>query len=82
MLLEQKWIVPLVKQLEGLPQAAVDGLVKKVSALAQKYSATLTGLDAEITQTEREFSAMLDQLTGSAFDMAGLAELKRLLGGA
>ena len=82
MLLEQKWIVPLVKQLEGLPQAAVDGLVKKVSALAQKYSATLTGLDAEITQTEREFSAMLDQLTGSAFDMAGLAELKKLLGGA
>ena len=81
MLLEQKWIVPLVKQLYELPQAAVDGLAKKVSALAQKYAATLTGLDAEITQTEREFSAMLDQLTGSASDMAGLAELKKLLGG-
>ena len=81
MLLEQKWIVPLVKQLEGLPQAAVDGLVKQVSALAKKYAATLTDLDAKITRTEREFSTMLEQLTGSASDMAGLAELKKLLGG-
>ena len=82
LLLEQKWIVPLVEQLYALPQAAVDGLVKKVSALAQKYAATLTDLDAEIARTEREFSVMLEQLTGSASDMEGLAELKKLLGGA
>ena len=30
--------------------AAVDGLVKQVSALAQKYAATLTDLDAEIAR--------------------------------
>ena len=82
LLLEQKWIAPLAEQLYALPQAAVDGLVKQVSALAQKYAATLTDLDAEIGRTEREFSAMLEQLTGSASDMAGLAELKKLLGGA
>ena len=82
LLLEQKWIVPLVEQLYALPQAAVGSLAKQVSALAQKYAATLTDLDAEITHTEREFSAMLEQLTGSASDMAGLAELKKLLGGA
>lgn len=81
MLLEQKWIVPLAEQLYALPQAAVDDLVKQVSALAQKYAATLTDLDAEIARTEREFSAMLEQLTGNASDMAGLAELKKLLGG-
>ena len=46
LLLEQKWIAPLVEQLYALPQAAVDDLVKKVSALAQKYAATLTDLDA------------------------------------
>lgn len=49
--------------------------------MAQKYAATLTDLDAEIARTEREFSAMLEQLTGNASDMAGLAELKKLLGG-
>ena len=64
------------------PQAAVDGLVKKVSALAQKYAVTMTDLDTEIARTEREFSVMLEQLTGSASDMAGLAELRKLLGGA
>ena len=42
---------------------------------------TLTDLDTEIARTEREFSVMLEQLTGSASDMAGLAELKKLLGG-
>ena len=82
LLLEQKWIVPLVEQLYALPQAAVDGLVKKVSALAQKYAVTMTDLDTEIARTEREFSVMLEQLTGSASDMAGLAELRKLLGGA
>lgn len=82
LLLEQKWIAPLVEQLYALPQAAVDSLVKEVSALAQKYAVTMTDLDAEIVQTEREFSAMLEQLTGSASDMEGLAELKKLLGGA
>lgn len=81
LLLEQKWIVPLVEQLYALPQAAVDDLVKQVSTLAQKYAATLTDLDAEIARTEREFSAMLEQLTGNASDMAGLAELRKLLGG-
>lgn len=82
LLLEQKWIAPLVEQLYALPQAAVDSLVKEVSALAQKYAVTMTDLDTEIGRTEREFSAMLEQLTGSASDMAGLAELKKLLGGA
>ena len=43
---------------------------------------TLTDLDTEIARTEREFSVMLEQLTGSASDMEGLAELKKLLGGA
>lgn len=82
LLLEQKWIVPLVEQLYALPQAAVDSLVKEVSALAQKYAVTMTDLDTEIARTEREFSVMLEHLTGSASDMAGLAELRKLLGGA
>ena len=82
LLLEQKWIAPLVEQLYALPQAAVDSLVKKVSALAKKYADTLTDLDTEIARTEREFSAMLEQLTGNTSDMAGLAELRKLLGGA
>ena len=32
-------------------------------------------------QTEKELSGMLDMLTGSEFDMQGLSELKKMLGG-
>ena len=78
-LLELKWIDPLVVSLNGLPKAVVDALSKKVADLAQKYATTLNDLEAEIGKTEKEFSAMLDELTGSEYDMKGLAELKNLL---
>ena len=74
-----KWITPLVDSLNNLPKAVVNVLSKEVSNLAQKYSTTLNDLEAEIKQTEKEFSAMIDELTGSEFDMEGLAKLKNLL---
>lgn len=80
-LLEHKWITPLIDALNGLPTAVVDELTKKVVALTQKYATTLNDLESEIEHTETEFSAMLDDLTGSEFDMKGLAELKNLLRG-
>lgn len=80
-LLEEKWISPLVKSLHGLPSAVIDTLSKKVTELSQKYATTLNDLESEIEKTEEEFSAMLDDLTGSEYDMKGLAELKNLLKG-
>lgn len=80
-LLECKWIAPLAEELNGLPGAVVDALAKQVSALSQKYALTLTDLEGEIQRTEQEFSAMLDQLTGSEYDRKGLAELQKLLRG-
>lgn len=80
-LLELKWIKPLSSELHELPGAVVIALSKEVIALAQKYAVTLNDLDADIRRTEQEFTAMLDWLTGSEFDMKGLAELKVLLGG-
>ena len=80
-LLELKWITPLEDSLNSLPKAVVDTLTKKVTALAQKYAVTLNDLEAEIERTEKEFCAMLDELTGSEYDMQGIAELRKLLGG-
>ena len=80
-LLELKWIKPLSSALHALPEAVVAALSKEVAALAQKYAVTMNALDADIRRTEQEFSEMLDELTGSEFDMKGLAELKALLGG-
>lgn len=80
-LLELKWIKPLSSALHTLPEDVVAALSKKIIALAQKYAVTLNALDADIRRMEREFTAMLDELTGSEFDMKGLAELKALFGG-
>ena len=67
--------------LNSLPKAVVDVFVKKVTGLVQKYAVTLNDLESEIERTEKEFSFMLDELTGSESDMKGLAELKKLLRG-
>ena len=80
-LLERKWIGPLDEELNGLPGAVVDALAKQVSALSRKYAVTMLELEEEIGRTEQEFSAMLGQLTGSAYDMQGLEELQKLLRG-
>lgn len=68
-------------KLEELPQTAVDELIAAVNALNDKYSTTYSDVCEQIEQAEAELGNMLGQLTGNEFDMAGIAELKTLLGG-
>ncbi|TPF85422.1 type I restriction-modification protein subunit M [Bifidobacterium sp. UTCIF-37] len=80
-LLDAKWIDPLQCKLEALPVAVLDELVSKVTALDDKYATTYADVCGQIRIAESELGAMLDRLTGDEFDMAGIAELKSLLGG-
>lgn len=80
-LLEDKWIKPLVQNLLQLPDNAVAELVTKLEALSKKYQTTFENIETEIREKEASLTAMIDQLTGSEFDMQGLQELKKLLGG-
>ena len=80
-LLNAKWIQPLMASLYSLPQAIIASLTDKVKALATKYEVTLAGVEKEIAETEAVLSSMLEDLTGNPYDMAGLKELKALLGG-
>lgn len=80
-LLEQKWITPLYVDLTALPGKAVDDFIKNVSHLNDKYASTLVQLDKKISEAEADFCAMLDDLTGDKYDMLGIAELRKLLGG-
>ena len=54
----------------------------KIEALADKYAVTMSDLEKEIRETEKSLSAMLNDLTGTEADMAGIRELQKLLGGA
>ena len=80
-LLHKKWIDSLMVNLNKMPETLVDDLVSKLTALQKKYALTYADIDAEIDETEQQLCAMLDELTGSTFDMKGINEFKALLKG-
>ncbi len=80
-LLAQKWITPLVDSLRSLPDTILADFTGKLDAICKKYETTFAQVEEEIADTERELTALLDGLTGSEFDMQGLAEFRKLLGG-
>lgn len=80
-LLSKKWIEPMVTEISALPLRIVDILTAKLEALAKKYQTTFEDVEKEIADTEASLTVMINQLTGSEFDMQGLLELKKLLGG-
>ena len=81
MLVHAKWIAPLVSSIMELPEMVISELVKKIQALADKYKDTLIELENDIDLAENALSVMINDLCGSEFDMKGLADLKKLLGG-
>lgn len=80
-LLKLKWIVPILTGIENIPGAVISSLTSKVSKLSKKYEETMIDLSNKIESSEKELYAMLDDLTGDEFDIKGLQELKKLLGG-
>ena len=80
-LLKAKWIQPLIQSLMKLPDRIVNELVSKIETLAKKYETTFAEVETEIADTQAALSAMIDELEGSDFDMLGLQEFKKMLGG-
>lgn len=80
-LLNEKWIIPMTESLAQLPESIIAEFVSKLEKLSRKYKTTFEEIETQITETEKELSEMIDQLTGNEFDMQGLTELKKLLGG-
>lgn len=80
-LLQKKWIQPICDGIDALPETLLADFAKQVQALADKYADTLEGIENEIQETEKSLSAMLSELTGDEFDMAGIRQLQKMLGG-
>lgn len=80
-LIELKWVNPVTEGLDELPEKVIKDLSYKIEALSDKYSETLSDIEKEIEETEKELISLIDQLTGSEEDMLGLEEFKRILGG-
>jgi type I restriction enzyme M protein len=80
-LIELKWISPLLASLNQLPTVLIQTLTTQVQALADKYATTYENVVQEIQTTENELANMIDELTCNAFDMQGLGEFKVFLKG-
>lgn len=80
-LLDIKWNTPIVNSISNLPNLVIKDLVLKVNNLKNKYKDTLLDIETDIEKTSSELNTLIDDLTGDDFDMKGLQELKKLLGG-
>ena len=80
-LLKDKWITPIVKGLDVIPNRIIESLSSKMESLVKKYELTFSDIEKEIAETEKALRDMLDDIEGSEEDLLGLKELKRLLGG-
>lgn len=80
-LLKDKWIIPLTDNLMKLPENVVNELVGKIDLLTNKYQTTFAEVESQIEETEQLLISMIDELEGNEFDMLGLAEFKKMLGG-
>ena len=80
-LLKEKWITPLRESLKSLPENVVSDFSSRLQAIAEKYSITFENVEEQIINTESDLTSMLDGLCGNDFDMLGISELKKMLGG-
>lgn len=80
-LLKDKWINPIVKGLDVIPNRIIESLSSKMESLVKKYELTFSDVEKEIAETEKALRDMLDDIEGSEEDLLGLKELKKLLGG-
>lgn len=80
-LLKIKWIETLVSDLEKLPYGVIRDLTTKVLYLSKKYIVTYSDIENQIRETEKQLIPLIDELEGNEYDMKGLEQLKKLLGG-
>lgn len=80
-MLYEKWVHPLYENLLEIPQVIIEKLTSKVSVLATKYEIGLAEVEKNISIASKELSSMLDELTGSVFDMQAYKEFKNTLPG-
>lgn len=80
-LLNKKWIDPIINGLDKMINDMVIEFAKSIEKLSTKYEQTLKDIDNEISKIEKELTSMIDELTGSEYDMKGLEDFKSLICG-
>ena len=80
-IVEQKWIAPLVKDLEDISSAIIIDVIGKMEYLAEKYATTMHDLQNEDISIKNSLASLIGSLAANGSDKEGLQEFKLILGG-
>lgn len=80
-MVDLKWNKPIADAIANLPNLIIKDLVSKVNNLKNKYNDTMLDIENQIEKSAADLNSLIDELVGDEFDMQGLQELKKLLGG-
>lgn len=78
-LLNEKWIKPLVNQLNDLLNELINDFIGQLNNMIEKYATPLNQTILEIQKESHDLSAMISSLVGNSFDNQALAEFSRIL---
>ncbi|QXW89807.1 MULTISPECIES: type I restriction-modification system subunit M [Neisseria] len=80
-LLRQKWFVPLNEAMCRLPENMLAQFSQRLTALCDKYADTYQHISERKQESAAELAQMMDELTGSEFDLQGIAAWQAILKG-
>ena len=80
-LLRQKWFVPLNAAMCRLPENMLAQFSQKLTALCDKYADTYQHISERKQESAAALAQMMDELTGSEFDLQGIAAWQAILRG-
>lgn len=80
-LLRQKWFVPLNAAMCRLPENMLAQFSQKLTALCDKYADTYQHISERKQESAVALAQMMDELTGSEFDLQGIAAWQAILKG-
>lgn len=80
-LLRQKWFVPLNSAMCRLPENMLAQFSQKLTALCDKYADTYQHISERKQESAAALAQMMDELTGSEFDLQGIAAWQAILKG-
>lgn len=80
-LLRQKWFVPLNAAMCRLPENMLAQFSQKLTALCDKYADTYQHISQRKQESAAALAQMMNELTGSEFDLQGIAAWQAILKG-
>lgn len=78
-LLELKWIKPIIDRINDIPNEIVDQMISDVNKIKNKYALTYKDIVEEKTVLQESMLDMIGNLTGDYYDFEALEEFKKLI---